>query len=294
MLPRAGAGGHRTGHSVGTDATVGVNTPRIHVVETPGLPVERWRVEELARRAEISVDTIRFYQKRRLLDPPIRQGRVAWYGPQHAERLARIRQLRERGLTLALIGRMLDGDLDATDAPLAAAVATADAAAPEEFLTLAELADRSGVPVALLDAVAREHLLVPRVHESEARYTTADIVVVQQGLRLLEQGLPLPELLALARRHHEITRDISETAVALFDRYVRAPLRASDVPDDEKADRLVEAFRTLLPAVTTLVEHHFRRVLLAVAQEHLESVGEATELAAVSAESARRLEAGWS
>ena len=55
---------------------------------------------------------------------------------------------------------MLDGELDETDAPLAAAVAAADAERPEEFLTLAELAERSGVPVALLEAVARERLLV--------------------------------------------------------------------------------------------------------------------------------------
>jgi hypothetical protein len=46
----------------------------------------------------------------------------------------------------------------------------------------------------------------------------------------------------------------------------------------------------LLPAVTTLVEHHFRRVLLAVAQDHLESVGEEHEIAAASVEAARRLE----
>jgi hypothetical protein len=36
--------------------------------------------------------------------------------------------------------------------------------------------------------------------------------------------------------------------------------------------------------VTTLVANHFRRVLLEVAQEHLERVGEPTELAAASAE----------
>jgi DNA-binding transcriptional MerR regulator len=253
-------------------------------------PPEQWRVEDLARRADVSVDTIRFYQKRRLLPPPARSGRVAWYGTDHVDRLARIRELRARGLTLALIGRILDGELDATDAPLAAAVARADAEAPEEFLTLTELAERSGVPSALLEAVARENLLVPRVHEGEARFTTADIAVVQQGLRLLEQGLPLPDLLALAHEHHEKTREIAETAVALFDEYVRAPLRASDRPDDEKADQLVEAFRVLLPAVTTLVAHHFRRVLLEVAQEHLESVGEDVELAAVNAAAASRLE----
>ena len=132
------------------------------------------------------------------------------------------------------------------------------------------------------------------MHDGEPRFTTADIAVVQQGLRLLEQGLPLPDLLALAHEHNDATHDIAEAAVSLFDQYVRTPLRSSDRPDDEKAELLVEAFRTLLPAVTTLVTHHFRRVLLEVAQEHLESVGEETELAAVNAEAARRLEAGWS
>src|SRR5262249_17825730 len=74
-----------------------------------------------------------------------------------------------------------------------------------------------------------------------------------------------------------------------FDRYVRTPLRNSDRSDREKADQLVAAFRVLLPAVTALVEHHFRRVLLEVAQQHLESVGEEHELAAATAEAARRI-----
>jgi DNA-binding transcriptional MerR regulator len=202
--------------------------------------MERWRVEDLARRAEVSVDTIRFYQKRHLLAPPAREGRVAWYGPEHLERLARIRELQGQGLTLALIERLLAGEIDATDVPLAAAVASAaaDTGAREEFLTL-------------------------------------------------------PELAALAREHTAATRDIAEQAVALFDEHVRQPLRTSDLPDDEKAEALVAAFRVLLPTITTLVAHHFRRVLLAVAQEHLERVGEDTELAAVSEAAAGRLEDGF-
>jgi len=253
--------------------------------------VDRLRVEELAEKADVSVDTIRFYQKRHLLEPPAREGRVAWYGPEHLERLARIRDLQAQGLTLALIAKVLTGDLDATDAPLAAAVA--DAEAPEEFLSLTELAARSGVPDALLEAVTREGLLVPRAHDGSERFTASDVVVVQAGLALLETGFPLADLLALAREHNETTRNIAEQAVALFDQHVRSPLRASDRSDSEKAQQLVDAFRTLLPAVTALVEHHFRRVLLAVAQEHLESVGEEHELAAASAEAARRLEGGW-
>src|SRR3954447_24932284 len=97
------------------------------------------RVEDLARAADVSVDTIRFYQKRRLLPPPTRQGRIAWYGPQHAERLARIRELQQRGFSLSLIRRLLDGELDAADVPLAATLAAPAPSPhhdPAELLTL--------------------------------------------------------------------------------------------------------------------------------------------------------------
>ena len=235
--------------------------------------MDRLRVEDLAARADVSVDTIRFYQKRRLLPPPAREGRVAWYGPEHLERLARIRELQAHGLTLALIGRVVSGDLDATDAPLAIAVADADAR--EEFLSLAELAERAGVPEALLEAVAREGLARRRARTTAASATpTSDVAVVRAGLSLLEAGFPLPDLLALAREHNESTHDDRRAGRRAVRPHVRTPLRESDRSDREKADQLVAAFRVLLPAVTALVEHHFRRVLLAVAQEHLESVGE--------------------
>jgi len=256
------------------------------------------RVEELARRADVSVDTIRFYQKRQLLPPPQRRGRIAWYGPEHAERLARIKDLQGRGFSLAVIRRIVTGQLDRADEPLAAAVIGADDGSvdetdAEEFLTLDELAARSGVPEALIESIVREGLLVPRRHEGDARFTSADVDILGAGLRLLETGLPMPELLTLARRHHDATRETAEGAVAMFDTYVREPLRDADLTDDERAERLVEAFRVLLPSVTALVAHHFRRVLLEVAQEHLESVGDPAELEAANAEASRRLEVVW-
>ncbi|MGH9039392.1 MAG: MerR family transcriptional regulator [Acidimicrobiia bacterium] len=244
------------------------------------------RVEELAGRSNVSVDTVRFYQKQGLLPAPERQGRVAWYTPGHLERMERIKELRRRGFTLAVIQRFLSGDLDPSDESLAAAVAEAGAG-DDEFLTEAELAERSGVPLALIEAVSREGLLVPRLHEGEPRYTADDVRIVSAGLRLLQAGLPLAGLLDLARGHHGAMRDVAARAVDLFDVSVRQPLRAADLPEDEKADRLVDAFRTLLPAVSELVAHHFRRVLLQVAQEHLEAVGEPSELAAAGAEAAR-------
>jgi DNA-binding transcriptional MerR regulator len=245
------------------------------------------RVEDLARAADVSVDTIRFYQKRRLLPPPTRRGRIAWYGPQHAERLARIRDLQQRGFSLALIRRLLDGELDAADVPLAAAVATAATGADDPDavrLTLDDVAAGAGVPRPLLDAVVRAGVLVPRVVDGEEHFGPADVELVRGGLQLLEAGFPLADLLSLAGRHDAATHAIAEDAVRLFDEHVREPLRTQPLTDDERAELLVAAFRTLLPTITTLVAHHFRQVLLEVAQAHLEQVGEPTELAAASAE----------
>jgi DNA-binding transcriptional MerR regulator len=244
------------------------------------------RVEELARRAEVSVDTIRFYQKRQLLPAPRREGRIAWYGTDHLERLQQIKELQRQGFSLAVIRRLVAGELDAADAPLAAAVAGAQAG-DAELLSLDDLAGRVGVPAALLEAVAREGLVVPQQRGGQSGYTPADADVLRAGLRLLEAGFPLPDLLALARRHHDATRAIAADAVEMFDTHVRHPIQRSDLTDDEKAERLVEAFRTLLPTATTLVANHFRSVLLEIAQEHLEAVGDATELAAA------REEPGW-
>lgn len=233
-----------------------------------------YRVDELATAGDVSVDTVRFYQSKGLLPPPRRAGRVAWYGDEHLDRLDRIRRLQARGLTLAVIRRLLDGDLDQADEALVTALAEPPTT---ETLTLDELAARSGIPLPLLQAVEREGLLVPR----RDGYTADDIAVAQAGLRLLEHGLPLPEILDLARRHHAAMRAVAEQAVELFDEHVRKPLRSAELGDEEAAARLVDAFEQLLPATTSLVTHHFTRTLLAVAQEHIEKVGDPAELAAV-------------
>jgi DNA-binding transcriptional MerR regulator len=254
--------------------------------------LEPMRVEQLAGTAGVSVDTVRYYQSRGLLPPPARSGRVAWYGREHLDRLTRIRSLADRGLTLATIGRLLRGELDAADEALAMALSDVDSGGPETF-GIDELARRTGIPLALLQAVTREGLLVA----DESGYTSADVAASFAGLALLEAGLPLPEVLDLARRHHAAMRDIAERAVALFDEYVRQPLRASGasgargaqggaqgapgVEPAEAAARLVAAFQQLLPATMTLVSHHFQRVLLSVALEHIERVGDAPELAAI-------------
>ena len=246
-----------------------------------------WRVDELSDEVGLSVDTIRYYQAKGLLHPPRREGRVAYYDSGHAERLERIRGLQAKGFTLATIARVIAGELDAADEALVGALAIEALPEHQSLMSLEDLAKRTGIPTPVLAAVEREGLLVPRRVGDEQGYTTDDVAVAKAGLVLLEHGLPLGELLDLARRHHEAMVDVARRAVELFDVYVRQPSRASGehLGDSGVAGRdvagLVQAFHALLPATTTLVSHHFTRVLLESALEHIEHVGDDDERMAI-------------
>src|SRR6476661_6976357 len=122
-----------------------------------------YRIEELARAAGVAVDTIRFYQGKGLLAAPRRQGRVTWYSEPHLERLARIRALQQRGFTLTVIRRFLEGELEPSDEALVEAITHP---ATPESLSLDELSARSGVAAPLLRSLESAGLLVPVANPS--------------------------------------------------------------------------------------------------------------------------------
>lgn len=158
---------------------------------------------------------------------------------------------------------------DATEQALAAALtADGDPAAP---LTLDELSAATGVSPTLLEVVERAGLLVPSSGNAAAPYTSADVDAVRAGLALMEAGVPLSELLALAREHDDAMRAFAERAVDLFARYVVDPIRGTTESETEAAARMVDALETMLPAASAVVAHHLRRRLVAAAQARIEA-----------------------
>ncbi len=282
------------------------------------------RVEELSAQAAVSVDTVRYDQSKGLLEPPRREGRIAWYCDGHLDRLRRIRSLQQRGFTLATIARLVSGELDAADEALlgqlsglpadgdgagrpsasGSSVETARSAddpggaldGDGAAYTVTELSDATGMPLALLKALEAEGLLIPKRIAGQARYTDEDVAASRAGLLMLEWGIPLSDLLDLARRHHEATVAVAREAVAMFATHVRDPLRHGAVPDalshptseppggttgDPAVDGLLLSYAELLPAVTTLVGHHFTRTLVKAALDHVERMGSDEERRAV-------------
>ncbi len=73
----------------------------------PGPGTREFRMADLAREAGITVRTLRFYRERKLIPPPRREGRIAWYNEHHLARLRTIAGLLERGHTLGGIAELL-------------------------------------------------------------------------------------------------------------------------------------------------------------------------------------------
>jgi len=245
--------------------------------------VKEFRVHDLARQAGITVELLRSYQSKGLLPPPRHEGRNAWYGARHLERLRLIRDLKDRGYSLRMIERAVEqGGLQSEDAAVAAVEI------PEERLTLAQLAERTRVPPAMLRSLEASGILRPRRSGRERWYTEADVRAVRMLLSLLGGGLPMEEFMRVASVQLDVAQDVADGAVALFMKYAREPLLAAGLSHREEAERMVAALRLMMHAATALMSYNFQRQVLSAAQRVLEKEGSASERAALKRELERR------
>ena len=202
-----------------------------------------YRVDALASAAGLSVDTVRYYQRRGLLDPPQRIARHSEYTPQHLERLQEIRQLAAAGLTLNQIADLAAGQANEVR-PLTQSAT----------LSRTEVADQAGVPESLVALLCDNGLLQPTVVASQPRFSQSEVAMVKAGLAISNAGVPLDQLVALAADHAANIDDIVDQAITLFDHHIKTP---ADSDED-----LVAIIHTLLPAVTRLMAQHFHRTLV--------------------------------
>src|SRR5918998_619575 len=77
------------------------------VPEAPRVPADL-TIDELARRAGMTVRNVRAHQSRGLLPPPEVRGRTGFYGAEHLARLELIRTLQDEGFNLESIRRLLE------------------------------------------------------------------------------------------------------------------------------------------------------------------------------------------
>ena len=227
-----------------------------------GTPAARqYRIGELAREAGIPVRTVRYYQERRLLPPPRRQGRIGWYSQAHLDRLKVIGQLLDRGHTLSGIGQLLSA--------WEQGYGLADLLGFERAMT-APWSDEEPVPVTVADISAvLEGQLTPEVLAEAIRLGYIDVdgeCVTHVSRRLLDtttalvrEGIPLPAILAAGR---ELQAGLDKLA-SLFLELVITPVldRRGGAPPPHEVARLAETIERLRPVARTALDAEFARAM---------------------------------
>lgn len=150
-----------------------------------------------------------------------------------------------------------------------ALAATLTAVEDGALLDLEDLVRVTGAPRVLVEAAEREGLLIPLVVEAGAsRFTMEDAEALRAGLRLLDAGLPLAELIELGHQADEALTGIANAAVEAFERFIRDPA-VGDPDADAGTKRLVDAYTTMLPSAVHVVAHRLRRRLVTAALARL-------------------------
>ena len=72
---------------------------------------DSFRIGEVAERSDVSVDTVRYYERRKLLpEAPRTAGGYRLFGPEAIERITFIKQAQDLGFTLEEVSTLLSAD----------------------------------------------------------------------------------------------------------------------------------------------------------------------------------------
>ena len=209
-----------------------------------------WRIDELAQKAGLTVDTIRYYAREGLLHPPVKQGRNRLYGPDHLERLRRICELRAQRFSLAAIKAIVDVDRPGLEGIFART---------DHTYTLAELIERAELEPGLVEHLREIGLLPHPAEFGGESYGDDDLAVLRAVNELISIGMTPEIVLSMGRIYvehfnalqHDVLDMLSGTANPEWDREHIVEIQQS----------LTANAPRLLPAVDQLLTYVHHRTL---------------------------------
>jgi DNA-binding transcriptional MerR regulator len=226
-----------------------------------------YRLDELARRAEVASTTVRLYQSKGLLPPPRLEGRTGWYDESHLSRLRLIARLQDEGHSLAGIGRLLaqweqGRSLEAVigvEAELDALVGDANVAVLDADELLERFPTGSLTPE-LMQRAAQLRLVEPT---EGGKVRVADRRFLETGSALAQLGVPLDTILDGWEALVAHTDDIAQRFVRIFE----------DLAPDDWRSQLGTAEARSLATTLARLRATARQVVLAALDASLARLG---------------------
>lgn len=215
-------------------------------------------IDEISAAVGTTVRTTRYYASLGLVPPPVRRGRIAYYGPVHRARLELVRALQDHGFTLQAIERILaavPADASVEDLALQRAMLTSWTSEPPTRLTRRQLEKKAGRKLGDDDLDVLVRVGSVERHGDDDFVALANLDV---GVRLLDVDVPR-ESLGLAEqaisRHMEALAD--ELTTILHTQVLEPYRRQAASPED--AVRLEQTVSTLRQLTLEAVVSGFQR-----------------------------------
>ena len=217
-----------------------------------------FRTAELAELAGITTRTLRFYRERKLLPPPRREGRIAWYDEHHLARLRTISGLLARGHTLGGIADLLGAFESGRDSHGTAELLGMESSMLSLFaeetpirLTPEELAGYYQGEVTVDNLAASLDIGYIAVDGDEFIHISRRLLDASSAL--VKKGIPLAAVLGAGRELRTQADAIAEVFTDLFRTHL-LPKELAGSPDGLDGDRLNELLTQLRPLAKQVVE----------------------------------------
>lgn len=241
---------------------------------SPADAPREYRVEELAEAAGITVRTLRFYRERKLLPPPRREGRIAWYSQEHLERLRVIAELLERGHTLGGITELLAAGEEGRDVAELIGLENAIIAPWTDEtpvrLSWAEL-ERS-LPGQLDEENTRAAVELGYVTVEQEGITHVSRRLMDATVALVQEGIPLSVVLDVARRTQDCADAVADIFVRLISEQLLGGLDGGGRVSADEAHRLTETVQRVRPLGRTVADAQFTLAMDRRVREEYEKV----------------------
>ena len=222
-------------------------------------------IDELATRVGMTVRNVRAYASRGLIPPPRLEGRTGYYGEAHVRRLQLVRELVDRGYTLAAVEKALLARPDDSAAHALDLLEVIDAP-----LRTAEEPELVSVDTLLaLSGLERDEHLIERLVEldlAERRENDQLLLrrptVVRAGTQAIAIGLQPETVFNMLPAMSEQLRSVAELFVDEVRTQIWQPFVEEDMPDDQW-DAVLRVISVLMPVAGQAVLSVFRHELAA-------------------------------
>jgi len=236
-------------------------------------PPEEYTIDDLARTAGTTVRNVRAYQDKGILPPPERRGRTGIYTDAHLARLRVIGQLLSRGYSIANISELIAAWESGHDLRqllgLENAITTPWSDDTPTYYDILQLLKDFGPSVTQDEILHAARLGMIEITPDDSRLRVPSPRLLNAGIQLVQEGLPLGELLSIIEGVRDNVEYVADELVKLIVRLVFDPYGKDRLPPPEDVEKLTNLVWRLRPIADIAIAAEVGRAMEKAINDHL-------------------------